>query len=65
MFVARVLCGTSTLGKAEYKTPPPIDPSSSSGPFYDSCVDRMESPNLYVIFERSQCYPEYIIEYVV
>ena len=65
MFIARVLCGMSTVGRGSYKTPPSIDPSSSTGPFYDSCVDDMNSANLFVIFDRSQCYPEYIIEYAI
>ena len=36
---------------------------TNAGPFYDSCVDQTQNPRVYVIFEKTQCYPAYIIEY--
>ena len=36
---------------------------TNAGPFYDSCVDQTQNPQVYVIFEKTQCYPAYIIEY--
>lgn len=63
MFVARVLVGECTLGKAGYRKPPPIDPSAPYGRCYDACVNDMTNPTIFVIFNSAQCYPEYIIEY--
>ncbi|XP_036614762.1 zinc finger CCCH-type antiviral protein 1 isoform X3 [Trichosurus vulpecula] len=57
MFVAQVLVGAFVQGKREY-TRPPRDIRT-----YDSCVDNMTNPSTFVIFDKNQIYPEYIIEY--
>ncbi|KAM4036583.1 protein mono-ADP-ribosyltransferase PARP12-like [Anomaloglossus baeobatrachus] len=59
MFVARVLVGDFTRGSSSYLRPP----SKSSSTFYDSCVDREGNPSIFVIFEKHQIYPEYLIRY--
>jgi len=64
MFFARVLVGRSAVGRTDYRTPPPLDPSDHYGRCFDSCVNRPMDPSIYVIFNSAQCYPEYIIEYV-
>lgn len=43
--------------------PPPKNPFDLSGDLYDSCVDDVSNPKLFVTFERCQAYPEYLIEY--
>ncbi|XP_032833032.2 protein mono-ADP-ribosyltransferase PARP12 [Petromyzon marinus] len=70
MFLARVLVGRYTCGKAGYVRPPAIkaSPSTSAGQpapevFYDSCVNTEIDPSIFVVFERDQIYPEYVIEY--
>jgi hypothetical protein len=63
MFLARVLVGRSAVGRSEYRTPPPVDTSQPFGRCYDSCTNRAVNPSIYVIFNSSQCYPEYVIEY--
>lgn len=30
---------------------------------YDSCVDKTSNPSIFVVFDRNQCYPEYLIAY--
>ena len=30
---------------------------------FDSCVNSMTDPSIFVIFERDQCYPRYLITY--
>ena len=30
---------------------------------YDSCVDNTTYPSIFVVFDRNQCYPEYLIAY--
>ncbi|XP_032954599.1 zinc finger CCCH-type antiviral protein 1 isoform X1 [Rhinolophus ferrumequinum] len=54
MFVARVLVGESIEGHKSYTSPPAP---------YDSCVDTRLNPSVFVIFQKDQIYPEYVIEY--
>lgn len=54
MFVARVLVGNFIEGHMSYQRPPPQ---------YDSCVDTRLNPSVFVIFQKDQIYPEYVIEY--
>lgn len=46
------------------KRPPPM---SSSDPhiLYDSCVNNITSPSMYIVFERDQCYPQYLITFIL
>ncbi|XP_053742414.1 protein mono-ADP-ribosyltransferase PARP12 [Synchiropus splendidus] len=60
MFAALVLVGESAKGSSHYLRPPP---RGNSNTLYDSCVDQMVSPSIYVIFEKQQIYPQYIIDY--
>ncbi|XP_072552007.1 protein mono-ADP-ribosyltransferase PARP12-like [Salminus brasiliensis] len=60
MFVALVLVGEFTKGNTNYLRPPQ---KSDRRVFYDSCVDNEANPAIFVIFEKFQIYPEYIIEY--
>ncbi|KAI6079861.1 Poly [ADP-ribose] polymerase 12 [Aix galericulata] len=60
MFLARVLVGEFTLGNSSYVIPPLKDGQN----FYDSCVNNFSNPSIFVIFEKQQIYPEYLIEYV-
>ena len=63
MFVAKVLAGSYTEGKSSYQRPPSKNPGNPASDLYDSCVDNMSSPSIFVIFQNDQLYPEYIIEY--
>ncbi|XP_053719548.1 protein mono-ADP-ribosyltransferase PARP12 [Synchiropus splendidus] len=61
MFLSRVLVGDYTRGNPEYRRPPAkLDCGAE---FYDSCVDQVLSPSIFVIFEKHQIYPEYLIQY--
>lgn len=60
ILVARVLAGRYTTGNSEYVRPPQLDEHT----LYDSCVDNVENPKIFVIFSNDQVYPEYIIDYV-
>ncbi|XP_042338351.1 protein mono-ADP-ribosyltransferase PARP15-like, partial [Plectropomus leopardus] len=53
MFVARVLTGVFTLGQSNMRVPPS---RSNQRPHdrYDSVVDRMDNPNMYVVFHDNQ-----------
>lgn len=61
MFVARVLVGDYIKGNAAYVRPP--RKCADGLWFYDSCVDDELNPSVFVVFEKHQIYPEYIIEY--
>ena len=41
----------------------PKDPTKPLGDLYDSCVDNVADPSIFVVFTQEQAYPEYIIEY--
>nr|XP_006633812.2 PREDICTED: poly [ADP-ribose] polymerase 11-like [Lepisosteus oculatus] len=61
MFLARVLVGDYTMGKETYYRPPSKDKSTVN--LYDSCVDDITHPKIFVIFDSNQIYPEYLIEF--
>ncbi|XP_061532762.1 protein mono-ADP-ribosyltransferase PARP12 isoform X2 [Phycodurus eques] len=60
MFVALVLVGEYTKGSSHFTRPPAKGKSTT---LYDSCVDDETSPNIFVIFDSHQMYPEYLIDY--
>ncbi|XP_078259729.1 protein mono-ADP-ribosyltransferase PARP12-like [Rhinoraja longicauda] len=61
MIVARVLVGEFVRGKSSCLRPPLRDGTKNG--FYDSCVDNVSNPSIFVIFEKHQIYPEYLIKY--
>ncbi|XP_050821238.1 protein mono-ADP-ribosyltransferase PARP12-like isoform X2 [Gopherus flavomarginatus] len=61
MFVARVLVGDFVRGDPTFVRPP--QRATDMLTFYDSCVDNVLVPSIFVIFEKHQIYPEYIIDY--
>lgn len=63
MFLARVLVGKHTVGSSSYKRPPPLDTTRPDGQLFDSCVNSLTNPSIFVVFEREQCYPEILIHY--
>eukprot|EP00058_Branchiostoma_floridae_P019229 XP_002604719.1 hypothetical protein BRAFLDRAFT_280943 [Branchiostoma floridae] len=63
MFLAKVLVGQYAKGDRSCCRPPPLNEADPYGQGYDSCVDDVNNPNVFVVFESSQCYPEYLIEY--
>ena len=50
MFFARVLVGKSVLGTSNDKRPPPLDPSQPHGRLYDTCVNDVANPSIFVVF---------------
>lgn len=61
MFQARVLIGSFAKGREDMTCPPIIKGAGHRR--YDSCVDNTTCPSIFVIFDRNQCYPEYLIAY--
>ncbi|CAI5669249.1 unnamed protein product [Oreochromis niloticus] len=62
MFVARVLTGVYTQGQSDMKVPPPRNPQQPHDR-YDSVVNRMYNPSMYVVFHDNQAYPDYLITF--
>ncbi|KAI5094181.1 zinc finger CCCH type domain containing 1-like [Silurus meridionalis] len=60
MFACRVLVGQYAKGAPHFRRPPSRD---AAGNLYDSCVNTVHEPTIYVIFDRSQVYPEFLITY--
>ena len=61
MFLARVLVGEYTKGESSYKRPP-AKPGAAHE-LYDSCVDNIINPTIYIVFDTKQYYPEFLIQY--
>ncbi|KAI4888864.1 hypothetical protein NFI96_032283, partial [Prochilodus magdalenae] len=62
MFVALVLTGHHTQGHSDMIAPPPRTPQDPNDRF-DSVVDRMSNPNMFVVFHDCQAYPDYLITF--
>ncbi|KAG1959203.1 protein mono-ADP-ribosyltransferase PARP14-like [Pimephales promelas] len=61
MFVARVLTGHYAQGQTGMKTPPVrVAPDHN----YDSVVDNVQNPSMFVVFHDCQAYPEYLIKFI-
>uniref|UniRef100_A0A8C6UDR2 Poly [ADP-ribose] polymerase 12 n=1 Tax=Neogobius melanostomus TaxID=47308 RepID=A0A8C6UDR2_9GOBI len=61
MFVSRVLIGEFTKGSPEFRRPPSKDGGHVN--LFDSCVNDVENPSIFVVFEKHQIYPEYLLQY--
>ena len=59
MFLCRVVVGEYCLGKRDALTPD----VRQGHQLYDSTVNNMSDPGMYVTFHDSQAYPEYLIKF--
>ena len=62
MYVARVLVGRYEKGAENLIVPPPID-KNKPNVSYDTVVNDVSNPVIFVVFYDYQCYPEYLISY--
>lgn len=62
MIMARVLTGTYTVGCKGLRVPPLRNGEQSQDSF-DSVVDKLSDPTMYVVFHDDQAYPEYLITF--
>ncbi|XP_054908738.1 poly(ADP-ribose) polymerase family member 14-related sequence 1 isoform X2 [Poeciliopsis prolifica] len=61
MYVCRVLTGDHAQGQQNMIAPPS---KGGSGVFlYDSVVDNMTTPSMFIVFHDTQAYPEYLITF--
>ncbi|KAM4712364.1 protein mono-ADP-ribosyltransferase PARP11-like [Anableps anableps] len=59
IFLAQVMVGKSKPGQFHFCKPD----NGSLENFHDSCVDDLDDPMIFVMFDPNQIYPEYLIEY--
>ena len=60
VYYARVLTGEYTTGRQGLFVPPSKDPTNQTV-LYDSVVDNVQNPSVYVTFYDPSNYPEYLI----
>lgn len=59
IFLARVMVGTPIAGQPHF-----LKPDDGKVEYvHDSCVDDINNPKIYVVFDPYQIYPEYLIQY--
>lgn len=61
MFLCRVLVGEYCRGKKDVKAPDVLDAATNR--LYDTTVDNMSSPGIFVTYHDAQVYPEYLIQF--
>ncbi|CAJ1054829.1 protein mono-ADP-ribosyltransferase PARP11 [Xyrichtys novacula] len=59
IFLARVMIGTPKAGASHFLKP---DHDRLEN-LHNSCVDDIKHPNIFVIFDPNQIFPEYVIQY--
>uniref|UniRef100_A0A3P9BEE8 Poly [ADP-ribose] polymerase n=1 Tax=Maylandia zebra TaxID=106582 RepID=A0A3P9BEE8_9CICH len=59
IFLARVMTGKPVAGQSHFQKPDHENPEN----LHDSCVDVVNHPRIFVIFDPNQIYPEYLIQY--
>lgn len=62
MYLARVLTGQYCAGSKGLIMPPPKNPADPTDR-YDSVVDDVNNPTMFVIFNDHEAYPEYLITF--
>ena len=61
MYYARVLVGQYTLGGSSMVVPPAKDPDNNPHILFDSLVNNISEPTIFVVGPDAQSYPEYLI----
>ena len=61
MFLCKVIMGESHIGKGQYKLT--SWPKKSNGLIYDSLVNNMQDPSVFVIHDNVRAYPMFIIHF--
>ena len=62
MYLCSVLTGKYTQGEEHIKVPPPKD-TANPADLFDSVVDKVDEPSMFIVFHDSQAYPEYLITF--
>jgi len=62
IYFARVLAGEFTVGNSSMIIPPSKNPQDQNV-LFDSVVDNISNPQIFVVFFDAQTYPEYLITF--
>ncbi|XP_070569303.1 protein mono-ADP-ribosyltransferase PARP14-like [Ptychodera flava] len=62
IYQCKVLTGEYARGKQDMMVPPPKNPNNPTI-CYDSVVDKMDNPTMFVVFNDALAYPEYLIKF--
>ena len=60
IYISLVLTGEYTKGDKDMKKPPPKNPSNEAI-VYDSLVDNVHNPTMFVAVRDFQAYPQYLV----
>ena len=63
MYYAQVLTGEYTPGNFTMLAPPAKNPQVDANVLFDSTVNDVSFPTIFVVYLDSQCYPAYLISY--
>ena len=63
MYFTRVLTGEYTQGQRDILAPPVKNPLVNGHILFDSLVDNIAVPTIFVVFGDAQAYPAYLITY--
>ena len=63
MFICRVLIGKYTLGNKSMKKAPTL--TKDSNEVYDTLVDNVDKPTIFVAMSDGQAYPEYLVTFKI
>ena len=64
LFLAKVLTGDFCVGNSKMKVPPKKPADGNPHRRYDSVVDDVNDPQIFVVFKDSSVYPSYLITFV-
>ena len=63
MYLAYVLTGEYTVGESSMKVPPAKNPRINKTILFDSTVNNVGNPTIFVVYQDAQSYPAYLITY--
>ena len=63
MYYAQVLTGEYTVGNTSMLAPPAKNPQVDAYVLFDSTVNNVSTPTIFVVYQDTQCYPAYLITY--
>lgn len=62
MYLSRVLTGEYAKGKSDMRVAPQ-KPGGASHELYDSVVNDVGNPSMFIIFNDTQAYPDYLVAF--
>jgi len=61
MFICRVLVGEYCIGRKDVRAPDVVDATTNR--LYDTTVNNLANPEIFVTYHDAQVYPEYLIKF--